>query len=307
MTKPEITKKTSTPTNPPLRPGTPAWKRTTRSTAIDRRPSTSGRNLRSAGGLPDSSSRSTGRPSMPEAPEGRVSRTSARYLLMAPRVEAVEKCTLDRRQPVDQREGSRVGRPTFSTEQQARQHRDSICSAAAIPAGHRSAEVRQIPLHLASYRPLATTAYRSLRRRRSRLPLRCNRDWQAWKARPGRWSDRPRPCGGRLTRRGRIAQPGRIVVGSPDSAAGAGARLGVPTRRPWQQFDGNTTDRGFEGGPHDDCVNVAACRLRERTEPGRTTPNARGQPPRRSRAKVGRNRATGIANRAYPDRPGWPR
>jgi hypothetical protein len=43
MRKPEMTKKTSTPTNPPATPGTPAWNRTTASTATARRPSMSGR------------------------------------------------------------------------------------------------------------------------------------------------------------------------------------------------------------------------------------------------------------------------
>ena len=55
MTKPEITKKTSTPTNPPENPGTFEWKRTTRSTATARNPSTSGLKGRSPGAVPDSS------------------------------------------------------------------------------------------------------------------------------------------------------------------------------------------------------------------------------------------------------------
>lgn len=55
ITKPEITKKTSTPTKPPVRRGTPAWKRTTSRTAMARRPSTSGRNFRSPGDVPASS------------------------------------------------------------------------------------------------------------------------------------------------------------------------------------------------------------------------------------------------------------
>jgi hypothetical protein len=41
--KPEMTKKTSTPTKPPGASGTRAWKRMTKMTAIARRPSTSGR------------------------------------------------------------------------------------------------------------------------------------------------------------------------------------------------------------------------------------------------------------------------
>lgn len=41
--KPEMTKKTSTPINPPGASGKPAWKRMTKMTAIARRPSTSGR------------------------------------------------------------------------------------------------------------------------------------------------------------------------------------------------------------------------------------------------------------------------
>src|ERR1700687_1991287 len=44
MRKAEMTKKTSTPTNPPPTPGTPTWNRTTASTATARRPSMSGRN-----------------------------------------------------------------------------------------------------------------------------------------------------------------------------------------------------------------------------------------------------------------------
>jgi len=46
---PEMTKKTSTPTKPPSRPGIPAWNSTTASTATARRPSMSGRNLLSGG------------------------------------------------------------------------------------------------------------------------------------------------------------------------------------------------------------------------------------------------------------------
>ena len=43
MRNPEMTKKTSTPTNPPENPGTPAWKKITANTAIARRPSMSAR------------------------------------------------------------------------------------------------------------------------------------------------------------------------------------------------------------------------------------------------------------------------
>ena len=38
---PEMTKKTSTPTNPPENPGTPAWKKITANTAIALSPSMS--------------------------------------------------------------------------------------------------------------------------------------------------------------------------------------------------------------------------------------------------------------------------
>ena len=55
MTKPEITKKTSTPTNPPVTRGTLAWYKTTSRTATARRPSTSGRKRRSSGAVPASS------------------------------------------------------------------------------------------------------------------------------------------------------------------------------------------------------------------------------------------------------------
>ena len=55
ITKPERTKNTSTPTNPPVIRGTPAWKRTTSTMATARRPSTSGRNFRSPGAVPASS------------------------------------------------------------------------------------------------------------------------------------------------------------------------------------------------------------------------------------------------------------
>ena len=54
MTNPEMTKKTSTPTKPPVIPGTLAWYRTTSSTATARSPSTSGRNGRSLGAVPAS-------------------------------------------------------------------------------------------------------------------------------------------------------------------------------------------------------------------------------------------------------------
>src|SRR3954468_23402295 len=43
-----MTKNTSTPTNPPRKPGTARWPSTTRRTATPRRPSTSGRNHRSS-------------------------------------------------------------------------------------------------------------------------------------------------------------------------------------------------------------------------------------------------------------------
>src|SRR5664280_1430735 len=55
ITKPDRTKNTSTPTNPPVSRGTPAWYRTTSNTATARSPSTSGRNFRSPGADPDSS------------------------------------------------------------------------------------------------------------------------------------------------------------------------------------------------------------------------------------------------------------
>ena len=54
MTKPEMTKKTSTPTNPPIRWVTPAWNSTTRRMATARSPSMSGRNDRSSGADPAS-------------------------------------------------------------------------------------------------------------------------------------------------------------------------------------------------------------------------------------------------------------
>ncbi|CAN5887271.1 hypothetical protein BH11GEM1_BH11GEM1_33180 [soil metagenome] len=43
MKKPEMTKKTSTPTNPPADQDTPAWKSTTRKIMTPRRPSMSER------------------------------------------------------------------------------------------------------------------------------------------------------------------------------------------------------------------------------------------------------------------------
>ncbi len=216
MTKPEITKKTSTPTNPPLRPGTPAWKRTTSSTAMARRPSTSGRNLRSAGGLPDSSSKSTGRPSMPEAPEGRVSRTSARYLLMAPRFEAVENCTIDRQQPVDQQGGGQVGRPpsprssrpasigTPSARRsdpgwspQCRGSPDPAASRLLPPRGDHCPTVRfDAALSTVLVRGCAPTA--GPNRSSPGLPLVATAMSARGGDRPGRSSDRLQACGGRL-------------------------------------------------------------------------------------------------------------
>ena len=41
--KPEMTKNTSTPTKPPVQPGTPAWKANTGTIATARNPSMSGR------------------------------------------------------------------------------------------------------------------------------------------------------------------------------------------------------------------------------------------------------------------------
>ncbi len=55
MTNPEMTKKTSTPTYPPVNPGMAAWNRTTRRIATARSPWTSGRNDRSPGSVPASS------------------------------------------------------------------------------------------------------------------------------------------------------------------------------------------------------------------------------------------------------------
>ncbi|CAM5739042.1 hypothetical protein SMICM304S_10892 [Streptomyces microflavus] len=51
---PEMTKKTSTPMNPPARPGISAWKARTARTATARSPSMSGRNADRCGLGPDS-------------------------------------------------------------------------------------------------------------------------------------------------------------------------------------------------------------------------------------------------------------
>ena len=135
---------------------------------------------------------------------------------MAPRVEAVERCTIDRHQPVDQQGGSRVGRPTVNTDSRVPRASGLHLLGGAIPAGHRSVGVRQIRRispPTASWRPLP---YRSLRRRGldrsgsgcaangspeqvgSGAVLLCDRGRARGRARPGRSSDRPRPCGAAL-------------------------------------------------------------------------------------------------------------
>src|SRR4051812_40884357 len=73
MRKPEMTKKTSTPTKPPDIPGTAAWNRTTARTATARSPSMSGRNPRRDPSWPQRKGYGDGRKHRPDG--GRLGRT----------------------------------------------------------------------------------------------------------------------------------------------------------------------------------------------------------------------------------------